>query len=132
MFFPISSPITFTLCFFVKCRQTELTFLFLPFAILFSFAAKDKAVTKEREQLYERQKAIQQEEEKLFEKQTLLTQREQLILNRSMELEDLEKEIERTRLKLKEDLLMSLEEKSNLQIKTLSLESREKVNLLIL
>lgn len=86
----------------------------------------------EREQLYERQKAIQQEEERLFEKQTLLTQREQLILNRSMELEELEKEIEGTRLKLREDLLMSLEEKSSLQIKTLSLERREKVNLFIL
>lgn len=70
---------------------------------------------------------MQQEHDRLLEAQALLNQREDYIFSRSEKLDQLEKELEDTKLNIKEERRAIYDEKSKLELGEVSLQKREEV-----
>lgn len=82
----------------------------------------------EREALSERQKTLQHEQEQLLDGKALLNQREEQIFIKTQELYRLEKEIEKSKLNIEEELRALNEEKSDVEHMKAGLSTREEVS----
>lgn len=89
--------------------------------------AKENDISLDRQSLFDHQKTLKQGQERLLEGQALLNQRDEYILERSQKLSRLEKELEAEKVKMDQDRKALIEEKSNLDLKMVSLTSREEV-----
>ncbi|KAI3416842.1 uncharacterized protein J3R85_015012 [Psidium guajava] len=87
--------------------------------------AKDNEIFLERQSLGERQKILEQGEKRLVDGQALLNQREGYISTRSLELDQLEKELEASKANVGKQRVALNDEKSDLELKAASLVERE-------